>query len=190
MTDYKSKGFKDAREGKKASLPSDSDWGVADHIVANVVIPVIGTAMSVDAACQEKKEKKENPNRDADYIDGYETGLKANEKESEKGGCFVSTACVHVKGLADDCDELETLRNYRDDYLLTKPYGKKLVEKYYAIAPRIVASIETRSDAEEIYSDLYDKLILPMLSHIRSGQFLEATTFYTRYVTELETRFL
>src|ERR1700741_227015 len=56
--------------------------------------------------------------------------------------CFITTACVNYYGLDDDCYQLETLRKFRDNFLLKSPKDKKLVEQYYILAPTIVSKIE------------------------------------------------
>lgn len=53
--------------------------------------------------------------------------------------------------MPDDCEELQILRSFRDHYLANQPGGMEEIEQYYAIAPRIVASIHQRVDAAFIW---------------------------------------
>ena len=58
------------------------------------------------------------------------------------GGCFLTEAVVGHRGLeADDGPTLTTLRAFRDGYMQQTPERRALVERYYEIAPRIVAAI-------------------------------------------------
>ena len=58
------------------------------------------------------------------------------------GGCFLTEAVVDHRGLeADDGPTLTALRAFRDGYMQETPERRALVERYYEIAPRIVAAI-------------------------------------------------
>ncbi len=55
--------------------------------------------------------------------------------------CFLTTACVHHKQLADNCEELQTLRFLRNEYMMRSGEGQLLVEQYQSIGPEIVSAI-------------------------------------------------
>ena len=58
------------------------------------------------------------------------------------GGCFLTEAVVEHRGLeTDDGPTLTALRAFRDGYMQETPERRALVERYYEIAPRIVAAI-------------------------------------------------
>ena len=58
------------------------------------------------------------------------------------GGCFLTEAVVGQRGMeADDGPTLTALRAFRDGYMQATPERRKLVHRYYGIAPRIVAAI-------------------------------------------------
>ncbi len=63
--------------------------------------------------------------------------LKAPEKE----GCFVSTLVFNYLGKDDNCQELNTLRKFRDEYLLASSEGRVMVESYYRLAPSLMIII-------------------------------------------------
>ena len=52
-------------------------------------------------------------------------------------GCFIATA-AYGSAMADD---IEVLREFRDEYMLTNPVGEALVEFYYAVSPPIAEFI-------------------------------------------------
>ena len=64
------------------------------------------------------------------------TGMITEEKESNPN-CFIATAAYgsHLS------DEVTLLRNFRDTYLISNEYGKKLVSYYYVISPPIAEKI-------------------------------------------------
>lgn len=51
-----------------------------------------------------------------------------------KGGCYIATS---VYG-SYDCEEVWTLRRFRDDYLSKTKFGKLFIAIYYAISPTLV----------------------------------------------------
>ena len=58
------------------------------------------------------------------------------------GGCFLTEAVVGHRGIeADDGPTLTALRTFRDGYMQQTPERRALVERYYEIAPLIVAAI-------------------------------------------------
>ncbi|PWS54315.1 CFI-box-CTERM domain-containing protein [Pseudoalteromonas sp. meg-B1] len=70
-------------------------------------------------------------------------------------GCFLTTACVKHLGLGDDCLELSTLRDYRDNFILSLSNGKELLEEYYQYSPVIVSKINESNDTEKTYQYIY-----------------------------------
>ena len=104
-------------------------------------------------------------------------------------GCFITTACVKSRGLADDCDELTTLRQFRDGYLKAQPGGTALIELYYRIAPRIVAAIDARETAGVEYDRLYSVIQL-CVGFIKNGNNQQAKAIYTGMVKELTVKYL
>ena len=104
------------------------------------------------------------------------------------GGCFLSTACVEYKGLADDCYELTTLREFRDNYLLGFEEGKLDVEEYYRIAPKIVSLISLSPCADMIFEDIYNMMLL-CVECIENGRYEEAHSLYKDFVMKLKEKF-
>ncbi|PJF20593.1 MAG: hypothetical protein CUN56_15385, partial [Phototrophicales bacterium] len=76
-------------------------------------------------------------------------------------GCFVTTATVNVIGERDDGTTLSKLRELRDHYTLYNHRGKERVHLYYDIAPRIVSSINKKSDKNDVWVNLYHTRIVP-----------------------------
>ena len=83
----------------------------------------------------------------------------------EKSKCYVTTATCAALGLPDDCEELQTLRWYRDEVLLRDPAHLKDVEAYYTSAPAVVAAIDALPEAQEIYAGIYRDGVAPALNH-------------------------
>ena len=110
----------------------------------------------------------------------------AGGNSGSSGGCFLTTACVESRGLPDDCDELETLRRFRDKRKASDEQFAKLVEEYYLIAPAIVKAIDQKEKSRDIYDQIYTDLVLPCVSLINAGQDEAAETLYVTIVRKLQ----
>lgn len=80
---------------------------------------------------------------------------QADNLSSGSSGCFMTSACCAYKGLPDDCDELTTMRAFRDEELMTREDTKDIVYEYYRIAPGIVSAINARDDRESLWEGVY-----------------------------------
>lgn len=99
--------------------------------------------------------------------------------------CFISTAVYTNMGLDDNCSDLVTLRNYRDNYLLKTTNGRKLVDNYYSIAPLIVNQIDSLKTKNQIYFGIYERYIKNIVNLINHNEFESATQKYEKMVDDL-----
>lgn len=110
------------------------------------------------------------------------SNASANAASNAGGGCYVTTAVCVALGLADDCHTLQTLRHFRDTYLLRTNVGRSFVEEYYATAPALCAKINARRDVKEYAADLYTRFILPALLSIEHGARERAFKIYRQMI--------
>ncbi len=103
----------------------------------------------------------------------------------KKSGCFLTTAACQYKGLPDDCYELETLRHFRDHFLLASQDGATMVEHYYAVAPLIASQLVSHADLEQVW-----EVICGCVAAIESGCHEDATRSYHGMVQALERKYL
>jgi hypothetical protein len=115
------------------------------------------------------------------------TGLYMNQSKGWK--CFITSACVFARGLPDDCEELTTLRAFRDSYIMSLPGGPELVQQYYEIAPGIVERIHESEESEQIFASLYAELVAPSVTLILNGEYEKALTHYRTWVARLMNEF-
>jgi len=92
-------------------------------------------------------------------------------------------------GLPDDCDELATLRAFRDGYMKSLPHGQADICEYYHIAPAIVDKIHELPNANAVFDQIYTDLVQPCVNLIHSGRNEEAYTIYRNYVKLLQKQF-
>lgn len=95
------------------------------------------------------------------------------------GGCYITTAICEEYGKPDDCYELTQFRNFRDNWLLLQPDGKKLIERYYKTAPTIVNCINNQPNRFEIYSYLKENYLLKCLEFIENNENDKCKKLYT-----------
>lgn len=125
------------------------------------------------------------------YSDGYKTCpfYEQYDKEQNSSGCFLTSACVRAKGLPDDCEELETLRAFRDGWLREQNCGAAVIARYYEIAPGIVSRINATAGADGIWNRIYSEVILPCVEMIRAQRYEQAFDTYQQAVLGLEKQF-
>lgn len=126
------------------------------------------------------------------YCNGYYDRCP-NYKPSNSGGgsnCYLTSACVEAMGLSDDCFELTTLRNFRDNWLSHQDGGKEEIEEYYKIAPAIVDKIHSSENSVQELKDLFDKLVRPCVEYINAGKNEAAHSLYRSTTERLKKRYL
>ena len=105
------------------------------------------------------------------------------------GGCFLTTACVHYAGLADDCKELNGMRNFRDSYLLSLSNGQAMYDEYYRLAPAIVEAIERSVERTSILTDILTR-VRQCVHFADKGNNEMALVVYTSMFNELKNKFV
>lgn len=118
-------------------------------------------------------------------------GIKAvinPRNRDEESNCFLTTACVRYYGLRDDCYELETLRHFRDTYLMKTNLGKSAVKTYYEIAPALVKKLEKDKNKAILFEAIFEQIKMACLS-IEQGNNRKAHSIYKSAVEELFNRY-
>ena len=111
------------------------------------------------------------------------------EKGFHRKWCYITTAACQVRGMDDDCEELNLLRAYRDTYMAGQSGGEDLILKYYDIAPSIVKHINLRPDSAQIYDRLWEKYIGPCIIAIREGRMEDCLSLYRQMVLDTKEKY-
>lgn len=87
---------------------------------------------------------------------GFFRNTEVYSKDTKKG-CFLTTACVSYHQLPDHCEQLETLRGFRDSYMMASKERRRDVAEYYAISPGIVDRINMLPEQrqQELYRYIF-----------------------------------
>lgn len=119
---------------------------------------------------------------------------KATYDKIEKGFhrklCYITTAACESQGKEDNCYELELLRAYRDEYLLSTEEGQAIVKEYYNIAPTIVNRIGRSKNSNEIYEEIWKTYLSPCVRLIEAGEQEACKEQYMDMVYELKGRYM
>ncbi len=120
----------------------------------------------------------------SDIIDFFTGGSDDDDDDGGGGGgddddCFLTTAVVERRGEADNGPTLTKLRNFRDTYMANMP---DIIEEYYIVAPKIVASIPK----EHNDWDWIGKQVDLSVSHIDKGDLDSAFQTYKGMVEKLK----
>ena len=105
-------------------------------------------------------------------------------------GCYLTSACVAARGLSDHCEELQTLRSFRDGYLASQPGGRAEIEQYYATAPAIVEAINKSPNAAAVWNTVYEELVKPCVQMIHANKNAQAHQLYKSYANKLARQYL
>lgn len=127
-----------------------------------------------------------------DYKNGGSWNTQTHDEghsnsERNSGDCFLTSACMKAQSdtFDDNCYELRTLRWFRDRHVSADD-----IAKYYQIAPAIVAVINKRNNSDEIYQDIYEKVVCACVNAIEAKNFMLAYRTYCDAVKKLETEYL
>ena len=104
--------------------------------------------------------------------------------------CFITTAVCQYLGKLDDCFELTTLRNFRDNWLALQPGGRKEIQEYYKIAPEIVEKLAASDEKDLMYEKIRLEYIEPCLKDILQGNNENCRARYRKMVENLKQKFL
>lgn len=99
------------------------------------------------------------------------------EMTQSDDNCFITTSCTKYYGLSDDCYELQTLRKFRDTYLMRTAKSRNLVTQYYIIAPTLVSLLESSESKKKLYRKIFDRINCACLA-IEKEKFSKAKIIY------------
>jgi len=119
---------------------------------------------------------------DNSYSSGYSGGSYSSSSSSSSGGCYITTAACEYFGKHDDCYELNTLRYFRDEWLVKQPEGMALISEYYKDAPVLVNLIKQAEDYEDICMEIMNVGVNPCIELINKGKFAECQDLYIQMV--------
>ena len=101
-------------------------------------------------------------------------------------GCFITTAVVDILGYKDDCYILQTLRNFRNDFLQKNPEFKNILLTYDKIGPQISVNLFHSDEKERISLIITECYLIPICKLIKDGEYNSAINSYISMVKFLQ----
>lgn len=123
--------------------------------------------------------------RDLPMFGGYDKKKRSTEAINEaKTHCFITTAIVHILGMADDCELLKTMRSLRSEHMQNNPEYRGLLVQYDVVGP-IIADSLLRDERRMIlaYAILYELQMVEKLAKL--GMIKEAVDGYVAMTRSL-----
>lgn len=94
------------------------------------------------------------------------------------GGCYITTAMCEILGFEDDCEYLETLRGFRDTYMLDNPEYHPLLHDYNTVGPQIADKLYDDENGFLVSNALLNNFIKPAVEAINDNAYNAAINQY------------
>lgn len=171
--------FREVNEEHQSEIAQKEVRRSVAEVIGDTVVKVVETAGRVVEKVVDKV---------ADFIENLPIPRIPfiGGRRKSKGGCFITTATCEHLNKTDDCNELNTFRNFRDNWLASQPDGESIIENYYNIAPSIVEKINASEDSERVYKQIWQKYLSNCLHLIENQRFNECKDLYTEMVLHLQ----
>jgi hypothetical protein len=106
------------------------------------------------SACSSKQEMDESVG---------EKTIPTGETPYSSGSpaCVITTACVELCNLDDDCFELSALRSFRDRHVAARPDRTEFINDYYKISQCILEKLTPNPKRAQILASAYMYYVLP-----------------------------
>lgn len=104
-------------------------------------------------------------------------------------GCYITTIICNILGMKDNNYYLETLRNFRNNYMINNKYYLSLLAEYDIIGPIISNKINEYNNKEQLSYTIFNKYITKCTTLIENKNYKQATTIYTIMTEELKNFF-
>ena len=98
----------------------------------------------------------------------------------DTGSCMITTFICNEIGLGNNCEELTTIRDFRDNYLKGTANGETILNKYYEISPLILEYLNSlpASEKSKIVDKIYHSYLLPGVEKIKLKKYDQALKIY------------
>ncbi|MBD5551006.1 MAG: hypothetical protein HDQ96_07515 [Lachnospiraceae bacterium] len=116
-----------------------------------------------DAICKEWRKSFKDSNINASDFDRIMQGFKRKL-------CYVTTAVCRNLNKGENCEELQLIKAFRDNYLAVTKEGQDLIEEYYDIAPTLVKRLGKDAGAQAKYLWLWNTYLAPCVEYIKKGE--------------------
>ena len=127
-----------------------------------------------------------------EYCKYYPKGDKAcgrfeRRSDYSSSGCFLTTAICDIFGCEDNCFCLETLRKFRDNYLVKNSKFYPLLAEYEVVGPKISDKLHSDYKREEVASYYYENYLYDIITDfVPNGKSDVAINSYVNMTNDLK----
>lgn len=172
------------------ALELNPDFTRAQCLLGKMYCLGEGVNQDIETGKDWLKKAADNGSEEAQKaLEDINNGNTAYTAYETTSGCFITTAVCGTFNKPDDCYELTSFRNFRDNWLVNQPDGASLVQEYYRIAPGIVERINALADAKNIYMSIWQEYLKPCLTCIEDGNMQKCKEIYVDMVRNLQKKF-
>ncbi len=145
-----------------------------------------------DALCTDRSKYYDPYSSACSNIEYIDASLRDREREDENernngsSGCYLTTAMCYALGYDDYCVYLETLRRFRDEYMMNDPECYPMLVEYEVVGPMISRQIAQDAD---IASIMLNEFISKSIMYIKRGEFKSAIDVYRDMFDFLKARY-
>lgn len=119
-----------------------------------------------------------------------ENFVKSNRKEGyQRAGCYITTIIRNILGYSDNCDLLETLREFRENFLKQHQEYIGLLLEYDQIGPVISQHLEDDIDSPIEATQVLNSFLLPTFQSIKMHDYKSAVQIYQQMVLFLKLKY-
>lgn len=137
--------------------------------------------------CREKCRYVSLSDGEANYCRSfsYNGGNKSTDGYTPSG-CYITTIVVDILGYEDNCEVLQVLRNFRENYLKTNIEYLPLLFEYDIVGPLIAKYIKLEKNKYQLCLNLMKYFLLPCVHLIKEEKYKEAIEVYKNMVLHLK----
>lgn len=99
-------------------------------------------------------------------------------RQSRNGGCYITTMLVNILNMEDDCEIMETMRDFRDNVLSKDKKYFPLLLKYDVLGPEIASALYYDKNNKIIAKNALSTYIKPTVSYIQNKEYDKAVATY------------
>lgn len=133
--------------------------------------------------CRERRKYVETTDRACSYA--MEDKSKKNDTGYQRFGCYITTMVVDILGYEDNCDLLQTLRSWRENFLRVNVEYLPILVQYDIVGPLISRYILKEQNNRLQCQRIVDYFLIPCVDEIKRGNNVEAVEIYLNMVNHL-----
>ena len=107
-------------------------------------------------------------------------------KGKNNSGCYITTMLCDILKLSDSNYYLNTLRNFRDNYLAQDSKNKELLVEYDIVGPQICRYLLVDRQNKLIAAKMFFNYIKPVVSLINDKMYIDAINRYKMMIEALK----